>query len=235
MSSSTFSNYDIRYSFAPAIEYNVFPYSESSRRSLTFEYRAGAEYVEYDETTVFGQDEEWLYRNALEISLSARQPWGSASLSLSGEAFMDDWEKNSLSAFGNLQFRIVRGLNLNLFGSISRIRNRVNEPGSDATEEDILLRQRILATSISYNFSVGLSYRFGSIFNNVVNPRFGGGGSSSSRERSVGWDREAPGSIHDPGASIIRGPHSAPRNDQRTGRRDATSSGAHGVHRAPPA
>ena len=41
-----------------------------------------------------------------------------------------------------------------------------------ATTEEILLRLRQLATDYSYYTSVGFSYRFGSAFNNVVNPRF---------------------------------------------------------------
>ncbi len=45
----------------------------------------------------------------------------------------------------------------------------------DATDEEIVVRQRQLATSFRYYTSFGISYRFGAIFNNVVNPRFGGG------------------------------------------------------------
>jgi hypothetical protein len=36
------------------------------------------------------------------------------------------------------------------------------------------LRLRQLATSYTYFINLGLSYSFGSIFNNIVNPRFGG-------------------------------------------------------------
>jgi hypothetical protein len=42
----------------------------------------------------------------------------------------------------------------------------------------ILVRMRELATGYRYYFSVGVSYSFGSIFNNVVNPRFGSSGGS---------------------------------------------------------
>jgi hypothetical protein len=38
------------------------------------------------------------------------------------------------------------------------------------------VRQRQLATSYSYSVYFGVSYTFGSIFNNVVNPRFGSSG-----------------------------------------------------------
>jgi hypothetical protein len=175
VTSSTRLNYDMRVSVVPAIEFNVFPYEESSRRLFTFQYRVGPEYVRYDERTVFDKTEEWLYRNSLTASLAAQQPWGGASISLSGDAFLDDWKKNSLSAFGNVNLRIVRGLSLNIFASASRVRNRINEPGSEATDLDVFLRNRILGTTITYFANFSISYRFGSIFNNIVNPRFGGG------------------------------------------------------------
>jgi hypothetical protein len=39
--------------------------------------------------------------------------------------------------------------------------------------EDVLLQQKQLATQYYYYISAGLTYTFGSIYNNVVNPRFG--------------------------------------------------------------
>jgi len=36
------------------------------------------------------------------------------------------------------------------------------------------VRQRQLRTSYRYYLAVGISYTFGSIYNNVVNPRFSG-------------------------------------------------------------
>ncbi len=39
-----------------------------------------------------------------------------------------------------------------------------------ASDEEIQRRQQ--ATTYRYHFSIGLSYTFGSIFNNVVNTRF---------------------------------------------------------------
>ena len=42
------------------------------------------------------------------------------------------------------------------------------------TDEEILLQRRQVSTSYSYFAGVGITYTFGSIFNNVVNPRFEG-------------------------------------------------------------
>lgn len=38
----------------------------------------------------------------------------------------------------------------------------------------MLRRRQALATDYEYELSIGISYTFGSIFNNIVNPRFGG-------------------------------------------------------------
>ncbi|MFH1686770.1 MAG: hypothetical protein ABIE70_04525 [bacterium] len=43
----------------------------------------------------------------------------------------------------------------------------------EASDEDVLLRRHELATSYDYYMSVGISYTFGSIYNDVVNARFG--------------------------------------------------------------
>jgi hypothetical protein len=72
--------------------------------------------------------------------------------------------------------RLFRGLSFNTFASYNRIRDQIDLPGNAATKEEILLRSVQLPTGYSYNVNFGFTYRFGSIFNNVVNPRMGGGG-----------------------------------------------------------
>ena len=52
------------------------------------------------------------------------------------------------------------------------IRDQLSLPMKDATEEEILLNIRQLATQYYYFASIGLRYTFGSIYSNVVNPRF---------------------------------------------------------------
>ena len=79
-----------------------------------------------------------------------------------------------------LSVRITRGLNFNVNGGYSRVRDQLSLLKGGLSDEDILLRLKQLKTSYYYYTSVGLSYTFGSKFNNVVNPRFnfvGGGGS----------------------------------------------------------
>ncbi|MGI9627297.1 MAG: hypothetical protein ACR2QM_10715 [Longimicrobiales bacterium] len=179
-SSSTFLNQHLNLRFAPTLEYNFFPYSESTRHQLTFSYAAGANYFDYNETTIFGQDEETVFDQTVRTTLDLREQWGSASISLEGATFLDDFDKNRVTLFGNVNVRLIRGLSLDIFGSYSRVRDQIFLERGGATDDEVLLRLRQLGTDFTYFTSVGLRYTFGSIFNNVVNSRMdnisGGGG-----------------------------------------------------------
>ena len=78
--------------------------------------------------------------------------------------------------FANANVRIVRGLSINFFGNISRVRNQVFLARSDVSDEDARLRRRALETNFDYFTNISISFTFGSIFNDTVNPRFGNAG-----------------------------------------------------------
>ena len=71
---------------------------------------------------------------------------------------------------------VFRGLSFDFFSFVSLIHDQLSIQKAGATEQEVLLRRRQLATSYSYAGFVGLRYTFGSKFANVVNPRFGSGG-----------------------------------------------------------
>ena len=172
--SSTFLNQQRAIRIAPAVEYDVFPYSQSTRRTLTLQYSPGINFFWYQDTTIFDKISEVRADQTLTASIDLRQPWGSVSGSLEGAAYIDDFSKNHLILFSALDLHLIKGLSLSLFGQISRIRDQLYLPKGDLSDEERLLRLRQLATSYNYFLQIGLSYSFGSIFNNVVNPRFGG-------------------------------------------------------------
>ncbi len=180
---SSFVNQDLTFSFAPGIEYNVFPYSESSRRRLTVTYEVGGSAFNYEEETLFGKTSETLVDHALIATFDVEQPWGDSRIQLDYSNYLDDFNKFSARLSGNLSFRITRGLSLNMNASTSLIRNQLYLPKEDLTDEEILLQRRQLATDSRYSLSFGFSYTFGSIFNNVVNPRFSGARGGESRFR----------------------------------------------------
>ena len=176
--SSTFENKKFYYRILPALEYDIFPYSESTRRSFTAQYAIGIEGDSYIEETIFLKTRETLPTHTLSFSLSQTQPWGSVNVGLSGGQFLNMTSKNEASIFAGTNIRILKGLSFSLSGSFQSIHDRLSISRSGATEEEVLLRQKQLETNYSYFAFMSLNYTFGSIFNNVVNPRFGGSGGS---------------------------------------------------------
>ncbi len=172
--SSTYLNQKMSVRAGPAIEYNVFPYSEATRRQLTFQYSPGVEHFRYEEKTIFGKFSETHPDHSLTASLDLKQPWGSVSSSLEGASLLDDFSKKRVVNFTSLNLRLFKGFNLNMYSSIAFIRDQLYIPGGDLTDEEVLVRRRQLESSYRYFGGVGISYTFGSIFNNIVNPRFGG-------------------------------------------------------------
>jgi hypothetical protein len=126
------------------------------------------------ERTVFDRIDETLSDHLLSVEYDVRQPWGDASLQVEWSNYLHDFNLNRASIDGNLSFRILRGLDLDVNASYERIRDQVNLSAEGLTDQEILVRRGELATGYEYEVSFGLSYSFGSIFNNVVNNRFPG-------------------------------------------------------------
>jgi hypothetical protein len=64
-------------------------------------------------------------------------------------------------------------LSVSVEANASRIRDQLSLPRRDATDQEILLRLRELQSGYKFSFDIGIEYTFGSLFNNIVNPRFG--------------------------------------------------------------
>jgi len=118
---------------------------------------------------------ETRFTQSLNASLSIKQPWGSAGIALEGSNYLHDFRKNRLTFFGNGQFRIYKGLSVNMLGSVGLIHDQLSIPKAGTSEQEVLLQRRQLATSYQYFGFFTLSYTFGSKFANIVNPRFEGG------------------------------------------------------------
>lgn len=155
----------------PAVEYSLFPYAEATRRSVTLTYRVGLEMVDYIEETIFEKTSETLGRHELEAAVRYRQPWGSVFSALTGAAYFHDLDLHRVTFNGNVSLRVGRGVSVNFGGNYQRVNDQLALPRGDASLEDILLQRRRLATSYRASGNLGLSYTFGSIFANVVNPR----------------------------------------------------------------
>jgi hypothetical protein len=176
--SSSYENIEFSLVPQPAIEYNLFPYSESTRRQLRFLYRIGFNSVRYREETIYDKMSENLWSESLSITFDVREKWGTISTTLAGSHYFHDFSKYHLTLFNILSLRLFKGLNFFVIGSGSRIHDQLSLVKGETSLEEVLLRRRELETGYDYFFSIGLSFTFGSIFTNVVNPRFGSRGYS---------------------------------------------------------
>ena len=180
--SSTYNNTDFYLGFGPAIEYNLFPYTESTRRQLRFLYKVNFNHIKYLEETIYDKIRENLFEHSLTVSLSMKEPWGSSGISIGGYQYLHNLKKYAIDISGSVSFRLFEGLSLDVYGNYSRIHNQLSLPKAGASRDEILLRIQQLETNYNYFFMMGISYTFGSIYNNIVNPRFGSssGGTSIS-------------------------------------------------------
>ena len=171
---STFSNVHLRYRMMPAIEWSLYPYREATRRQLTVAYRVGASHIEYRDTTVYNETEQLLPEQILNAGYRVIQPWGDIDVGIDASQYLHDLSLYTVQFSGSVDVRIAQGLSLEIGGQVEFIHNQINLPKGDADLEEVLLRRRQLETDYQAGISFGFRYRFGSIFNNVVNTRFGG-------------------------------------------------------------
>ncbi|MCK5052025.1 MAG: hypothetical protein KAS53_09915 [Candidatus Cloacimonetes bacterium] len=177
---SSYSNVAISVGLYPGLEYNIFPYSESNRKRFCFQYQLNPNYVDYTELTIYEKSSEKLLKHSFRTEIDYIQSWGSMSISLVASQYLiidniilENLEKNKLTLYGEISWRIFKGLSLDLWGNASRVHDQLSLAAGDVTTEELLLMQKELQTQYTYYTSIGLSYSFGSIYNNIVNPRFG--------------------------------------------------------------
>ena len=167
----TFRNFDFRYSVSPAVEYNIFPYTEVLRREITFAYKIGYFHNDYIEPTLFFQSQEGMFNHSLQVELRFRQPWGNLESKFKGSSFLKDFSKNSLELDSSILVRVFKGLAVRFSGNFEIVHDQINLAAGSASIEDVLLEQKQIATDFELNLSIGLSYTFGSVFNTIINSR----------------------------------------------------------------
>jgi hypothetical protein len=171
--SSTFENTELGVSAAPAIEYNLFPYSEYTRRQFRIQYALGPRYANYYEVTLFDKTDETLAQHEVSATYDQRERWGTLEARAEWSQYLHDLDLSRLEIDGEVSLRILRGLTVNAEVGASRIRDQLSLPARGASPEEILLRLRELSSGYEFQFAFGITYTFGSIFSSVVNPRFG--------------------------------------------------------------
>ena len=173
--SSTYANINISAYVAPGIEFNIFPYSVSNERQFRIDYQVKHIYNKYIQETILFKKEEDLWSNSLNLTLSLIRPWGNMSINASGSNYLNDFNLFDLGVSSSVSMELYNGLSVNVNVGYSKIQDQISLPLASETLENLLTQNVQIQTNFSYWGGFGISYSFGSIYNNVVNPRFGGG------------------------------------------------------------
>lgn len=171
-SNNTFSNNRSRQYFRAAVEFAIFPYDEVNNKFFTINYGVDVRNNKYYDTTIYNKVSEVLYGQRAQAYLSIKQKWGNVNSTLSYSNFFKDWGLNHLSLSLNVNIRITGGLSFYAYSWGGLVHDQVYLVKGKASEEDILVKRRQIASAYNFHSGVGINFRFGSILNNFVNPRF---------------------------------------------------------------
>jgi len=180
---SKFSNYKFATELYAGLEYNFFPYKESSKKSLTIGMKTGALYNKYFEQTVYNKTEENLFRSQLFLNGRIVKKWGNMHAGFQYKTYLHDLKLNSMGFSFGTNLRIAKGLNYNTYAYYGINHDQINIAAGNLSLEETLLAQKELQSGYEYYVMMGLSYSFGSIYNTIVNTRFDG--SSGGGRRTV--------------------------------------------------
>ena len=169
---SDFSNYDHFQSSTVAIEYDIFPYQKAQTKLFTIYYYIGGAYYDFQDTTIFDKSKQLIPIHGVNMGSSFTQKWGSFGSGFSATSFLNDASKYRYGGWMNLEIRVFKGLSISAYANFNVVRDQINIRKLDASDAEVLLQQKELQTDYNFSTYLGLNYRFGSIYNNVVNPRF---------------------------------------------------------------
>ena len=171
-SNNTFSNYKSKKYFATGIEYAIFPYKAVNNKFLTISSSFDIRQNNYYDTTIYNKISEVLLGQELEAKLSLNQKWGYVNGSISYNSFFKDVKLNNFQVKMDVNLRISGGLTFYIYSYAGLVHDQIYLAKGNASLQEILTRRRQLASTYNFYSGIGISYRFGSILNNFVNPRF---------------------------------------------------------------
>jgi hypothetical protein len=172
ISSTTYRNIKLGLSFAPAIEYNFFPWPEAEKRIFTLAYHAGFRSMQYFEETLYDKMENNLWYHSLVLELQMTQTWGNVDIEIEASQYLKLRDQYSIKLDVEFAYRISSGWEFVLESELESIHDQIYLPKGDASIDEILLKRRQLATTYDVRLTLGFRYTFGSIYNNIINRRF---------------------------------------------------------------
>ena len=155
----------------PAIEYNFFPWSVSNKISLTASYTVGPLRNSYYRETKYHKTTEFLWDQTAYIKLLTKQSWGEATTLITLQNYINQPDKYDLSFDAEALFYIAKGLSLNISITAEDVNNQLYIPLNGYTDAEKYIGSAVQETGYYLIGSIGITFRFGSLTNNIVNRR----------------------------------------------------------------
>jgi hypothetical protein len=168
---SDFRNQEASAGLDLSAEYNYFPWRDATSRQLIAALAIGGRYFDYKEITIYDRTTELRPIARAILAGESRQQWGTVDGAVRYTHFLHDAKTYNLSFNGRANFRLTRGLALEVRGDAAKVNDQLYLRRGGATDSEVLTRQRALATNFRIGGSIGLTFTFGSIYNTIVNPR----------------------------------------------------------------
>jgi hypothetical protein len=168
---SDFRNQEASAGLDLSAEYNYFPWRDATSRQLIAAVAIGGRHFAYKETTIYDRDAETRPIARAILAGESRQQWGTIDAAMRYTHYLHDAKTYNLSFNGRANFRLTRGLALEIRGDAAKVNDQLYLRRGGATDSEVLTRQRALATNFRIGGAVGLTFTFGSIYNTIVNPR----------------------------------------------------------------
>lgn len=172
--SSTVTNMRSSISFSPVIEYNIFPYIESTKRQFRFNYKVGFQHVDYVNLTYRDQMSDMFLSQSFSARYRLVKNWGNVGIGMGLRHLYDQEHFFNVNFSPSISWNIFKGFNFNVQGNYSIVRDQFFLKMDDVSSEEVLTGQIQLKSAYNFFVFMGISYSFGSIYNNVVNVRFQG-------------------------------------------------------------
>lgn len=170
---SQFENLQKHVHGGPLLEFNIFPYTQNASKQLRFAYQAGAWANWYFEENEAGRMRQVKPYHALSLIADVNQSWGSVQWVGQVNSFLDDPELYRVSTGAILGIRLFRGLAVTMAGQAALVRDLIGLRRRPITDLELLLRTAQQRTDYTFELEFAVSYTFGSVYNTIVNPRFG--------------------------------------------------------------
>jgi hypothetical protein len=115
---------------------------------------------------------DWFTLHSLVISYKQVEKWGALNCDIGSFHYFHPQKYYRINVSPGVSLNIAKGLNISLGGNFSIVNDQYFLRKDEVSSDAILLGQAQLKSDFSYFFYTGISYSFGSIYNNVVNVRF---------------------------------------------------------------